>query len=139
MHLYVSTSKLFRQQFCPYLKQAKSKYLNSVSCLSHDNVNSLLPSKRILSSASSDAQRNSCFSIWKHDKMALPQNSIPLWQMLLWDMSRGVSADCCLSEAEWCHYQHGLDENQAAVAHFINSSAAVQLRNRCDLVMQAQE
>lgn len=58
---------------------------------------------------------------------------------LVWDMSRGVSADCCLSEAEWCHHQHSLDENQVAVVHFINSSAAVQLRNRCDLVMQAQE
>lgn len=72
-------------------------------------------------------------SIWKHDKMALPQNFIPLWQILFWDMSQGVSADCCLSEAEWCHHQHSLDENQVAVARFINSSAAVQLMNRCDV------
>lgn len=69
--------------------------------------------------------------------MALPQNFFPLWQMLVWDMSRGVSADCCLSEAQWCHHQHGLDKNQVAVVHFINSSAVVQFRNRCDLVMQA--
>lgn len=43
----------------PLPKAGKNpSYLNSVSCLSHDNVNSLLASKRILSSASCEAQRN---------------------------------------------------------------------------------
>lgn len=69
--------------------------------------------------------------------MALPQNFIPLWQMLVWDMSRGVSADCSVSEAQWCHHQHSLAKNQVAAVHFINSSAAVQFKNRCDLAMQA--
>lgn len=71
--------------------------------------------------------------------MALPQNFFLLWQMLVWDLSQGVSSDCRLSEARWCHHQHGLDKNQVAVVHFINSSAAVQFRNRCDLVVQARQ
>lgn len=69
--------------------------------------------------------------------MALPQNFFLLWQMLVWNLSQAVSTDCCLSEAQWCHHQHGLDKNQVAVVHFINSSAVVQFRNRCDPVMQA--
>lgn len=67
----------------------------------------------------------------------IPSKPLPLGADVSLDVPQRASADCWLSEAQRCHHQHGLDRNQVAAVHIINSSAAAQLGNRCGPVTRA--
>lgn len=75
-----------------------------------------------------------CMDRWQN---GIPSKLLPLGADVSLDMPQRLSADCWLSEAQRCHHQHGLDRNQVAAVHVVNSSAAAQLRNRCGLMMRA--